>query len=71
MLSAQEKQKPYLCISMESSTKTFAQLVSVIITANTLFAYIRKEMENNRKKIQKLLYKPIVLFKLVMLCFLA
>lgn len=56
---------------MESSMKRFAGLVSVIITANTVFAYLRKGMENNRKNIPKLLYKAIVLFKLVMLYFLA
>lgn len=67
------KNKNYLslCISMESSMKRFAGLVSVIITANTVFAYLRKGMENNRKNIPKLLYKAIVLFKLVMLYFLA
>lgn len=61
-----QQQKPDLSISTESSMKTFAQWVSVIKTANTSFAYIRK-MENNRNSIPKLYHKSIVLFKLAML----
>lgn len=67
--SGKTKQKKDLCISMESSTKTLAQWVSVIKTTITLFAYMRKRMENNRKNIPNLLYKSIVLFNLATLCF--
>lgn len=51
--------------------KTYVQWVSVIKSANILYAYQRYRMENNRNNITKLLHKSAVLLKLDKFYFLA
>lgn len=57
--------------STGSSTKTYVQWVSMIKSANTLYAYQRNRMENNNNNITKLLHKSAVLLKLDRFYFLA
>lgn len=56
---------------MGSSMKTYVQWVSVIKSANILYAYQRYRMENNSNNITKLLHKSAVLLKLDKFYFLA
>lgn len=51
--------------------KTYVQWVSVIKSANILYAYQRYRMENNSNNITKLLHKSAVLLKLDKFYFLA